>query len=70
MNGLIATGGDDGAVKIWNAEEILQKKVNNEESKETQILKFNLPLPQAIVEKEEEKEGEETVVKKMKEEFN
>lgn len=29
MEGLIATGGDDGAVKVWNAEEILVKKAND-----------------------------------------
>jgi hypothetical protein len=24
--GMIATGGDDGAIKVWNAEEIIVKK--------------------------------------------
>ena len=28
-SGLIATGGDDGAIKIWNAAEIIERKSLN-----------------------------------------
>jgi WD40 repeat protein len=37
MDGIIATGGDDGAVKIWNAREILAKKAQSEEQSQANI---------------------------------
>jgi WD40 repeat protein len=33
--GLIATGGEDGAIKVWNAAEIITKKTKNEELQES-----------------------------------
>ena len=47
--GLIATGGDDGGIKVWNAREILDKKsqAHGEEAKsETLINHISFPLPQ------------------------
>jgi hypothetical protein len=34
-DGLIATGGEDGAIKVWNAAEIIAKKTKNEELQES-----------------------------------
>ncbi|CDW88527.1 wd40 repeat domain-containing protein [Stylonychia lemnae] len=42
--GLIATGGDDGAVKIWNAEEILMQKQKNQENNQAIIHQYRLPM--------------------------
>lgn len=32
MNGMIATGGDDGAVKVWNVKEIIEHKSKSQEN--------------------------------------
>lgn len=47
--GLIATGGDDGAIKVWNAVDILKKKAvkeeEEEEKKEGRVVKVRVPMP-------------------------
>ena len=35
--GMIATGGEDGAIKVWNVAEIITKKTKNLELQESQI---------------------------------
>lgn len=44
--GLIATGGDDGAIKLWGAKEILENKAKKDGEEDNQVKKVNMPLPQ------------------------
>ena len=48
FKGLVATGGDDGAIKIWNASAIVNKKRQKEDDKQTIIHEFKVLMPEEV----------------------